>query len=115
MNLSKTIKVDNKIQYYREYLKVLNVLLPEKLTDKEISVLSYILSQGRIKIPFNTAIRASIRQELGISSSSLSTHIKKLLKKAVIESDEYGVIIPKDFLYLDDDKLALTINIEYAT
>jgi DNA-binding MarR family transcriptional regulator len=80
-----------KLEYYKYHLKIINPMLPSKLTEKEIEVLALFISYDGIvakKDRFGASIRKLVRKQTGISFSGLSFYIKSLKKKGFIYFDK---------------------------
>ena len=77
-------------EYYAQHLYITSAVLPIKLTEKEIEVLSLFM----YKKSFNKQTREYIKDTLALSSASLSIYIKNLLRKGYIKrgiDDSYEV------------------------
>lgn len=97
MKIKQLIKL-NKFEYYKKHFLIVNNLLPIKMTDKEIDVVSIYLSSNDKS--FN---RKEIKQKLNLSDQSLSNYITSLLKKNVLYKDDNNVLHLKEFLIPDND------------
>jgi len=84
-------EVINRKDFNPKYLKLVNVILPEPLTSKEIEVLSCFMElQGDlVQIDrFGTQARAVVRERLGFkTNSNLDNYIKYFKQKGVIEKN----------------------------
>jgi hypothetical protein len=76
----------NKNDYYKIHLTIINSVLPEKLTNREIDVLSGFMSlKGDIADkPFSTFGRDKVKKLLNISSGGLGNYLKSLKTKGFI-------------------------------
>ena len=66
--------------FFRQHLEIVSAVLPVKLTDKEIDVLSIFMFKGN----FSKESRKYVREKLNLSSASLSNYIRYLLNKGYI-------------------------------
>ncbi len=77
-----------KKNFYPKYLKLVNVILPEPLTPKEIEVLSSFMELEGDLVEhdrFGTQSRSLVRTKLGFkSNSNLDNYIKYFKKKNII-------------------------------
>lgn len=70
-------------EYYKVHLSIVNTIIPEKMTPKEIEVLSSFMSlEGDIAlVRFGPSARKIVRENLGLSPTGLSNYISSLLEK----------------------------------
>lgn len=68
-------------QFYKNYLHLLNAVLPAPLTETEIDILIHIYFSGKI---LTSGLRKKIRDTLSISEKNLNNFVSKLKKKSVI-------------------------------
>ena len=85
----KLLKVSDN-DYLKTHLTILNSILPTKLTDKEIEVLSEFMAlEGTLaKDRFCTSGKKIVRLTLKLSSQGLYGHIKTLKEKGFITEDD---------------------------
>lgn len=86
MTIKKTLIKTDELKYYENHLYIINSVLPVKLTNKEIEILSNIMNmKGDVNNNvLGSAMRAILKDKLGLSSSSLSSYIKQLTSKGFI-------------------------------
>lgn len=88
--IQKSLKLNVK-EYYTTHLNIINSIFPKRLTDKEIEILSEFMSLD-ISITgvdmFNTYARKIIKENLKMSSGSLSNHLKSMLDKDFLTKDK---------------------------
>ena len=84
--ITKSINVDN-YSYYRKHLEILNVLLPVKLSQKEVEVLAAFMSQD-IKLiedsMFNIITRKNVMSQLKMQPGGLGNHLKTMIEKGYL-------------------------------
>lgn len=79
--------------YYKVHLQLINPVLPVKLSDKELDVLSYFLMFGDL----SRESRKVVREKLGMSFGSLTNHIRHLKEKGfILGNDELNSLIVPD-------------------
>ena len=87
----ETLKKKN---FLPKYLKLVNVILPDPLTQREIEVLSAFMElEGDLvdEDRFGTQARSLVRRKFGFKTySNLDNYIKYFKKKGVIYTDEKG-------------------------
>ena len=90
--VSKVVNLSSN-EYYRVHLQLINPVLPVKLSDKELDVLSYFLMFGNL----SKESRKVIREKLGMSFGSLTNHIRHLKEKGfILDGDELNSVIVPD-------------------
>lgn len=81
--------------YYQTHLSIVNCLLPSKITNKEIEILSLfmcfdgILEDDR----FGTTAKKMIRERLALSHQGLSNYITSLTKKKLLSIENEKIKI----------------------
>lgn len=94
------------IQYYIVHLNIVNALLVNKMTDKELNILANFMSLDKSITSsdmFNTFARKQVKENLdNMSSGSLSNHLKSMLDKGFLSKDD-GKINIKPFLIPEED------------
>lgn len=92
----------DKEEYYVVHLKILNAVLPVRLTDKELEVLAAFMGLDENIIEdtyFNPVARKKVLKKLGLSPAGLSNHLKAMLDKSfLIKNSITNVITIKKFL-----------------
>lgn len=95
-----SFKLD-EYEYNKMYLSVLGLFLPEKLTGKEIDVLSMFVTIGNEMNAddcFNSYARKKVKEKLGISSAGLHNHMKSIMNKGYVREDIDGNLKMRDYL-----------------
>ena len=94
-------------KYYLLHLTIVNAVLPIKLTDKELEVLSSFMALDKSiteDFYFNPVARKRIINKLGLSTAGLSNHIKSMIDKGfLIKNNITGNITIKEFLLPEND------------
>lgn len=86
-----------KGEYYEKHLSIINSLLPEQMTPKEIEVVATFLSlEGDLaNDPFSTTGRKIVRDKLKLSPGGLGNYINQLREKRfLVEVDKKLIILP---------------------
>jgi hypothetical protein len=106
-----------KKTFYPKYLKLVNVILPEPLTNKEIEVLSSFMElEGDLvdNDRFGTQARSHVRAKLGFkTNANLDNYIKYFKKKNIIQvSKKTGKleINPKIAIPKNETEISLTFE-----
>lgn len=83
--LLKRLELDNR-QYYSTAIHIVNALLSDKLSHKEIEILSIFMSfTGDLaKNRFSTTGKDIVKNELNMSNQSLWNYLKKFKEKNII-------------------------------
>lgn len=104
--IQKAFKLDND-KYYELHLQIVNSVLPVRLSEKELEVLSSFmaLEKNIIKIDnFNSFARKQVKTKLGLTSAGLSNHLRSMIDKGFLSKDEMsGLITIKHFLIPEED------------
>lgn len=93
-NIIKTLRLE-MFEYYTTHLSIVNCLLPVKITNKEIEILSLfmcfdgILEDDR----FGTTAKKMIREKLGLSHQGLSNYITSLKEKKLLSIENEKIKI----------------------
>jgi hypothetical protein len=80
-------------EYYALHLKIINVFLPEQITDKEAEVLgSFMAIKNELakNDRFQTIFRKQVMEKLQMKASALTFHIGSLRTKGYIIEDAIG-------------------------
>lgn len=87
--ISKVLKL-SKLEYYEKHLSILNLIIPVKMTPKEIEVLAKFMSfEGELENDrFGTTARKLVKEEVGLSSGGLGNYLKSLKEKKFIKDDD---------------------------
>jgi hypothetical protein len=96
----------NRKEFYPQYLKLVNVILPKPLTAKEIEILSAFMElEGDLveNDRFGTQARKLVREKFGFKKhSNIDNYIKYFKRKGILYIDDSklrvieSVNIPKD-------------------
>ena len=73
--ITNVVKVDS-YDYYVKHLEILNVMLPEKLSQKEVEVLAAFMDQDKSLIEddmFNGVVRKKVMDKLSLKQQSIHT------------------------------------------
>lgn len=110
-------EVLEKQSFYPKYLKLVNVILPEPLTAKEIEVLSHFMSlEGDLveNDRFGTQARSYVREKMGFKThANLDNYIKYFKNKNIIYlSERTGKleINPKIAIPKNEKEVSLTFD-----
>lgn len=92
----------NKEEYYVVHLKILNAILPIKLSEKELEVLAAFMGLDKNIVEenyFNPLARKKVLKKLDLSPAGLSNHLKSMLEKGfIIKNNITNNITIKEFL-----------------
>lgn len=118
MSIIKKSLVLTKEGYFSKHLEIINPLLPNPLSSKEIEVLSYFLALPGGEIAkrdrFSFSFREIVRKELKMSYASLYNHLHNLKKKGALIENEEGNLTPQPILIPDDNSQGYMIKITMA-
>ena len=97
MVISKTLSL-SRSDYYRKHLGIINAILPEHLTPREIEILAEFMSlNGSIAHDrFGTTARKLVMGNLNLTLPGLSNHLKNLKDKKFIRDDRILPILFPD-------------------
>ena len=88
--LSKELLLPRE-EYYERHLGILNVLLPSKMTPKELQVLAAFMSlDSDNKNRFGPNSKKTVMKRLSVSPSGLSNYLQSLKKKGFVYHNEEG-------------------------
>ena len=119
MKRLKKEKLSKKV-FYPKYLKLVNVILPDPLTPKEIEVLSKFMElEGDLveEDRFGTQARTVVRNKLGFkTNSNLDNYIKYFKKKGVLFINTKGKLQlnPKISIPKNEDTVELTFSFQLS-
>lgn len=116
--LSKKLKVDNRVEFFKKHIQIVNFVFETNLIKKEIEVLANFLAlddkatRGDI---FNTYAKKIIKSRLNISSSGLSNYLGDLTAKGFLkkEIDTGRLEVNKNILPTSDLSQSYNIEIYY--
>ena len=109
--ISKSIVLSGSL-YYKRHLELINPMLPRRLTEGEINVLSEFMFLGDVEDKFDKTGRKSVMDKLGLSFGSLTNYLSSLRKKGFIiknAKDSYDIV---PILLCDNDKMVYNFKIE---
>lgn len=92
--IAKVMKLE-KSNYYFTHLSIINCLLPVKLTNKEIEVLSEFMSLDYTADTdrFSTSGKRKVRQALELTHQGLANYMKSLYNKGFLTKKGEGTEI----------------------
>jgi len=112
--ITNVVKVDS-YDYYVKHLEVLNVMLPEKLSQKEIEVLAAFMDQDKSLIEddmFNGVVRKKVMDKLSLKPGGLGNHLKKMIEKKFLSKNEITKKITiKPFLLPEENNQGYRIKL----
>lgn len=85
MNFRKRLVFDDSLAYYKTHLDLVNILLPKKLTNKEVEILSHFMNERMDVHAFGATSKKIVREKLNLSDSNLSNHLRRIAPKGIIE------------------------------
>lgn len=98
----KSIKCSSREEYYVLHLNIINPLLPNKLTEKEIMILSSFMAADEKLVEddrFNSLVRKKVMEKHKLSAGGLSNHLKAMIDKGFLRrSDVTKRIKINDFI-----------------
>jgi DNA-binding MarR family transcriptional regulator len=97
--------------YYEKYFNILNIFVPKKLTNKEISILSTILQLG-FENYLGKQERKILREELNITENNLPNYLKPLIEKGFMKRDKDVYTLKKFAVPQDRNSTTFIIKIE---
>lgn len=109
--ISKSIVLSGSL-YYKRHLELINPMLPRRLTEGEINVLSEFMFLGDVEDRFDKTGRKAVMDKLGLSFGSLTNYLSSLRKKGFIiknVKDSYDIV---PILLCDNDKMVYNFKIE---
>lgn len=82
----------NKVDYYATHLAIINAFLPVKLTQREIEVISRVMSfEGEMsQDKFGTSARKILKNDLNMSDGGLGNFLRSMRDKGVIRENGGG-------------------------
>lgn len=91
--ISKTLRL-SKTDYYRKHLSIINPILPETMTPKEVEVLANFMAlDGELsKEPFGTTGRKTVRTKMKISPGGLGNYLTQLKDKGFILQGTHKIL-----------------------
>ena len=98
--LGKTLQLDNEA-YYLKNLEIMNTVLPTKLSEKEMEILSLFMTyENNINGDrFSSIIRKEVMKKLSLSPGGLGNHLASMINKGLLVKTLEGKIEIKPFLF----------------
>ncbi len=104
--IQQSFKV-NSDDYCKLHLSIINTILPVKLSEKEIEVLSSFMALPNdvvIDDYFNPVARKRVMDKCGLKHGGLSNHIKNMINKGFLSRNDITKrIYIKDFLLPEEE------------
>lgn len=88
--LRKTM-VESGVEYYKQHLRVLNIMFPVKMTEREMEMVSWWMKEGGGVL--SGGVRVRIMEEMGLSRSGLSNIVGSLRGKGFIRGSDEGLVM----------------------
>lgn len=121
MVLRHTVKLSKKSLFYKAHFNMLNVLLPNKITDIGILILIDVIRQGAIEA-YRSDHRALTQRKLRMSASSFSQHLATLktiglLKPSTEITKGVNAVyyIPRKFIPVNPKSQEYNITLNYVS
>jgi len=98
--LSKTLQLENEA-YYLKNLEIINTVLPVKLSEKEIEILSLFMTyENNINGDrFSSIIRKEVMKKLSLSPGGLGNHLASMINKGHLVKTLENRIQIKPYLF----------------
>lgn len=104
-------------EYNKKHLNIVSSLIETKMSRKEVEVLAFFFSLDKGLTEhdmFNESARGLVKKGLGMSTSNLSMHLKRLInKKVLIRNELTRKIVANKHLIPDNEqqvyKIVLTL------
>jgi hypothetical protein len=100
--IRKAIPCKSRLEFYELHLAIINPLLPNKLTEKEILILASFMSVDEKLVEddrFNSVVRKKVMQKHNLSAGGLGNYLKSMIKKGFLSKSKItGRIKIKDFM-----------------
>mgnify|MGYP000860670222 FL=1 len=109
--ISKSVVLSGSL-YYRRHLELINPMLPRRLTEGEINVLSEFMFLNNVDDKFDKVGRKAVMDKLGLSFSGLTNYLSSLRKKGFIIKNAKGSYDIVPILLCDNDKMVYNFKIE---
>jgi DNA-binding MarR family transcriptional regulator len=94
--------------YYAQHLYIVSSILPVKLTEKEIQVLSLFMD----KRSFDTRAKQYVKKRLNLSAANLSNYLRTLLEKGYIKRSEEDIYEVSNLIKLINGRIEYTFILE---
>ena len=76
------------VEYCKKYFRLLCIITPLELGNKELDIMSSYLSKG--VIPLTSGLRKDIMKDLKMSEGNFSTYCKSLISKGWLKKNVLG-------------------------
>jgi len=98
--LGKTLQLENE-DYYLKNLEIINTVLPVKLSEKEIEILSLFMTyENNINGDrFSSIIRKEVMKKLSLSPGGLGNHLASMINKGHLVKTLENRIQIKPYLF----------------
>jgi hypothetical protein len=114
--LSKRVVFNNLEEYYFFHLSLSNSFLEDKLTEKEMSILSSFMAVKKELVEddrFNSLVRRKVMEKHKISAGGLSNHLRSMIDKGILtKSKVTGRIKIESFIIPDRPSQGYQIRID---
>lgn len=104
--IQQAFRLENE-DYYTMHLNIVNAILPVKLTEKELEVLSAFMSLDKNIIEdgyFNSVARKKVMKKLNLLPAGLSNHLREMINKGFLSKNSVtNFITIKEFLLPQED------------
>lgn len=113
MEIRKVIRLP--LDAYRvKHLRLVEELLPVRLTAAERELLAALLGEPRGN-PLGGGSRARVKARLGLTKQTFSNRLKGLLEKGYVYADPgSGLLLIREYLYPGDGAQAYRVQLEVA-
>ena len=113
MEIRKVIRLP--LGAYRvKHLRLVEELLPVRLTGAERELLAALLGEPRGN-PLGGGARARVKAQLGLTKQTFSNRLKGLLEKGYVYADPgSGLLLIREYLYPGDGAQAYRVQLEVA-
>lgn len=98
--IQKVIKTPDNDTYYLKHLQIVNQIIPNPMSQKELEVLSKFmaLTGDLTRNRFSTTGRKIVMEKLDLSPGGLGNYLKSLEEKGLIYKNDFHAFEIKEFL-----------------
>ena len=115
--IRKAIVCKSRMEFYELHLAIINPLLPNRLTEKEILILASFMSADERLVEddrFNSLVRKKVMQRHQLSAGGLGNYLKAMIKKGFLSKSKItGRIKIKEFMLPKDNVQGYEFKIGY--
>jgi hypothetical protein len=115
--IQKAVQCKDKQAYYELHLAIINPLLPNSLTDKEIKILASFMAIDEKLVEddrFNSLVRKKIMEKHKLSAGGLGNYLKSMIKKGFLTKSKItGRIKIKPFMIPEPNMQGYQFKIGY--